>query len=98
VHVLVFAVDLHLPACRSLKEKRAVLRPIVDGVRNRFGVSVAETNHQDQWQRAEVGVAVVSGSAKVATELVDDVERFVWSFPEVEVLATRRFWTEDEEA
>jgi uncharacterized protein YlxP (DUF503 family) len=98
VHVLVFAVDLHLPACRSLKEKRAVLRPIVDGVRNRFGVSVAETNHQDQWQRAEVGVAVVSGSAKVATELVDDVERFVWSFPEVEVLATRRFWAEDEEA
>jgi uncharacterized protein YlxP (DUF503 family) len=98
VHVLVFAVDLHLPACRSLKEKRAVLRPIVDGVRNRFGVSVAETNHQDQWQRAEVGVAVVSGSPKVATELVDDVERFVWSFPEVEVLATRRFWAEDEEA
>jgi uncharacterized protein YlxP (DUF503 family) len=98
VHVLVFAVDLHLPACRSLKEKRAVLRPIVDGVRNRFGVSVAETNHQDQWQRAEVGVAVVSGSPKVATELVDDVERFVWSFAEVEVLATRRFWAEDEEA
>ena len=98
MHVLVFAVDLHLPACRSLKEKRAVLRPIVDGVRNRFGVSVAETNHQDQWQRAEVGVAVVSGSPKVATELVDDVERFVWSFPEVEVLATRRFWAEDEEA
>ena len=98
MHVLVFAVDLHLPACRSLKEKRAVLRPIVDGVRNRFGVSVAETQHQDQWQRAEVGVAVVSGSAKVAAELVDDVERFVWSFPEVEVLATRRFWAEDEEA
>jgi uncharacterized protein YlxP (DUF503 family) len=98
VHVLVFAVDLHLPACRSLKEKRAVLRPIVDGVRNRYGVSVAETRHQDQWQRAEVGVAVVSGSAKVAAELIDDVERFVWSFPEVEVLATRRFWAEDEEA
>jgi uncharacterized protein YlxP (DUF503 family) len=96
VHVLVFAVDLHLPACRSLKEKRAVLRPIVDGVRNRFGVSVAETNHQDQWQRAEVGVAVVSGSPKVATELVDDVERFVWSFPEVEVLSMHRYWLEED--
>jgi uncharacterized protein YlxP (DUF503 family) len=98
VHVLVLAVDLHLPACRSLKEKRAVLRPIVDGVRNRFAVSVAETRHQEQWQRAEVGVAVVSASARVAAEVVDDVERFVWSFPEVEVLAMRRFWAEDEEA
>jgi uncharacterized protein YlxP (DUF503 family) len=96
VHVLVLAVDLHLPACRSLKEKRAVLRPIVDGVRNRFGVSVAETQHQDQWQRAELGVAVVSGSAKVAAELVDDVERFVWSFPEVEVLQIDRRWIEEE--
>jgi uncharacterized protein YlxP (DUF503 family) len=57
---------------------------------------VAETAHQDAWQRAEIGVAVVSGSAKLAREIVDDVERYVWSFPEVDVLEARRFWLEEE--
>jgi uncharacterized protein YlxP (DUF503 family) len=40
----------------------------------------------------------VSSSSKVVTEVVDEVERFVWSFPEVEVLETRRFWAEDDGA
>jgi uncharacterized protein YlxP (DUF503 family) len=98
LHVLALAIDLRLPACRSLKEKRAVLRPIVDGIRNRHPVAAAETAHQDRWQRAEIGVAAVSASAKVAREVVDEVERFVWSFPEVEVLQTRRIWAEDDGA
>jgi uncharacterized protein len=75
-----------------------VLRPIVDGVRNRFPVAAAETAYQDRWQRAEIGVAGVSSSARVVQEIIDEVERFVWSFPEVEVLATRRFWAEDDDA
>jgi uncharacterized protein len=95
VHVLAMAVDLHLPACRSLKEKRAVVRPIVDGIRNRFAVAVAETDHQDLLQRTEIGVAAVSSSAKLATAVVDEVERFVWSFPEVDVLSVDRYWLDD---
>jgi uncharacterized protein YlxP (DUF503 family) len=95
VHVLALAVDLRLPGCRSLKEKRAVLRPVVDGIRARFTVAVAETDHQDRWQRAEIGVATVSSTPRVARAVVDDVERFIWSFPEVEVLEMRRFWLEE---
>lgn len=96
MHVLALAVDLHLPECRSLKAKRAVLRPIVDGIRVRFGVSVAETAWQDTWQRAQVGVAVVSSSARTAQELVDDVERFVWSCAGAEVTDVRRHWLEED--
>ena len=95
MHVLAMTIDLHLPQCRSLKEKRAVVRPVVDGIRNRFAVAVAETGYQDLLQRAEIGVATVSSSAKLATEVVDEVERFVWSFPEVEVLSMHRNWLED---
>ena len=94
MHVLALAIDLHLPVCRSLKEKRATVRPIIDGIRNRFAVAVAETDHQDLRQRAEIGVATVSSSAKVATQVVAEVERFVWSFPEVEVLSMHRYWAE----
>jgi uncharacterized protein YlxP (DUF503 family) len=94
VHVLALTVELHLPACRSLKEKRSVLSPILQGARRRFEVSSAETGHQDEWQLAELGFAAVSGSVSQAGEVIDAVERFVWSFPEVEVGATQRDWLE----
>ena len=51
--------DLHLPGCHSLKEKRGVLKPLTGGLRRSFNVSVAETGHQDLWQRAEIACAVV---------------------------------------
>jgi uncharacterized protein YlxP (DUF503 family) len=93
---LALVIELHLPVCLSLKEKRAVLRPVLVGTRARFPVAVAETDHQDTWQRAAIGVAAVSASAKVAQQIVDDVERFVWSFPELEVLEARRHWLEED--
>jgi uncharacterized protein YlxP (DUF503 family) len=84
--------DLHLPACHSLKEKRAVIKPILDGARHRYAVAAAEVGHQDKWQRAEVAMATVAGSAGQAGDVLDAVERFVWSFPEIDVLEAERSW------
>ncbi len=84
--------DLRLPGCHSLKEKRAVIRPVLDGARNRFRVATAEVDHHDRWQRAALGVAVVASSATHAGEVLDQVERFVWSFPEIEVVSAERAW------
>ena len=95
MHVLAAEFDLRLRGCRSLKEKRAVLRPIIDGLTHRHPVAVAEVDHLDAWQRGAIGVAAVSGSPGHATELIDEVERFVWSFPEVEVLGSARHWLEE---
>jgi uncharacterized protein YlxP (DUF503 family) len=88
------AVDMRLPDCHSLKEKRAVVKTILQGSIRRYGVSAAEVGHQDKWQRAELGFAVVSGSASHAEEVIDAVERFVWSFPEIEVVDASRRWSE----
>jgi uncharacterized protein len=90
------AFELHLPEVHSLKEKRAVVRPIVEGARNRFAVSAAEVDHQDLWQRASVAMAVVSGTESQARDVLDAVERFVWSFPEVEVVDATLRWMEVE--
>ncbi len=94
MHVAAVALDLHLPQCRSLKDKRAVIRPILEGARHRYHVASAEVGRQDQWQRAELGMAAVSATARHVGEVLDQVERFVWSFPEVEVLSAERNWLE----
>jgi uncharacterized protein len=91
MHVAVIRIELHIPSSRSLKEKRAALKPVVEGMRHRFSLSVAETAFQDKWQRAEIGVAVVSSTASHAQDVVDSVERWVWSRPDIEV---SRFETE----
>jgi uncharacterized protein YlxP (DUF503 family) len=92
VHVAVLQLELHIPTSRSLKEKRAVLRPIVEGLRHRFQISVAEVGYQDKWQRALIGMAVVSDSYGHAVEVVDNVERWVWSKPDVEVTRFETEW------
>jgi uncharacterized protein YlxP (DUF503 family) len=93
MHVAVVRVEFHIPQSRSLKEKRAVVRPIVEGLRHRFLLSVAEVGYQDKWQRAALGLAVVSETYGHAAEVVDSVERWVWSRAEIEVSSFATQWT-----
>jgi uncharacterized protein YlxP (DUF503 family) len=96
VHAAAVEYDLHIGHSRSLKEKRAVVRPLVEGLQRRFRVSAAEVDHQDQWQRTVIGVAAVSGSHTHLSELLDTCDRFVWSHPEIEVLSAERRWLDGE--
>ncbi len=96
MHVAVVRLELHIPTSRSLKEKRAALRPIIEGIRHRFQISVAEVDYQDKWQRSVVGMAVVSDSYSHAVDVVDNVERWVWSKPEIEVCAFETTWVDSD--
>ncbi len=93
----VLVAALRLPLADSLKAKRAMITPILEGARRRHRVSVAEVDHQDQWQRAELAFAVVASGESQARDVLDTVERFVWSFPEVEVVDMWRHWIDGEE-
>jgi uncharacterized protein YlxP (DUF503 family) len=97
VHVAVVQVELHIPASRSLKAKRAAVRPIVEGLRHRFHMSVAEVGYQDKWQRSLIGFAVVSDSHSHIEEVVDAAERWIWSRPDVEVSSFGSRWSTYEE-
>lgn len=71
--VAVLIVDLHFPEAGSLKAKRKDLQSIKAHLRGRFGAAVAETSFQDLWQRAQLTVALTSGSAAHLDEAVDHV-------------------------
>ncbi len=90
MYVAHLEVEVHIPLSHSLKDKRAVVRPILDGARRRFQVAAAEVGYQGKWQRSALGFAVVGGELDHLTEVLERVERFVWSFPEVEVLTSSR--------
>lgn len=69
--------ELHLPACQSLKDKRTIVKSLKDRLHNRFNVSVAETAHQDLWQRCELTAAVVSTDRRHAESVLQEADKLV---------------------
>jgi uncharacterized protein len=94
VHVVAVEVEIRIPASQSLKDRRQVVRALLDGVRRRFEVSAAEVGGQDTWQRATLGFAIVASDARIARETVEVIDRFVWSHPEIEVVDVEVRWHE----
>jgi uncharacterized protein len=94
VFVLAMEVELHINDSQSLKDKRQVVKSLLDGARHRFRVSAAEVGGQDLWQRATLGFAVVASSQQQASEVIDGVDRFIWSHAGVDVVSTDRRWLE----
>lgn len=69
--------DLHLNGCRSLKDKRRVLKGLKDRLHHRYNVSVAETDHHGKWQRAELSCCVVSAERRHAEAVLGSARRTV---------------------
>src|SRR5690242_11898498 len=72
-------LTLHLPGSHSLKDKRQVVRSVVERVRNRFNLAVAEVEDQDSWQIATLGLVCVSNSAVVADAVLTHAEGYIVS-------------------
>ena len=82
-------IDLHIHGSQSLKAKRGVVRSIVQRVRNRFNVSVAEIGGQDTWQLAVLGItAAGSDEVTVRRVLGRAVDSCVVVFAQEESLCT----------
>jgi hypothetical protein len=84
--VALSAFDIRIPGAGSLKEKRHVVKGLTLGLRQRFNVAVAEVDHQDQWQRARLGVSAVSAQAFQLRKVMHEVERYVSRHPTVEII------------
>lgn len=81
MHVGILEVVIHVPQSRSLKDKRQVVRGLLDRARERFHVAAAEVGDQETWQKATLGFASVSESASHAEEVVQQVLEHVRRAP-----------------
>jgi len=77
VVVAVCRVELAIPGANSLKAKRMVLRSVLDRIRARYHVSIAEVGEQDTWQRASIGFAVVSNDRAYVNSVADQITRTI---------------------
>ncbi len=73
---------LHLPACRSLKEKRGRIKPLISRLHREFNISVAEIDLNDSWQEAVIGCAMIGNDQAFLHSALQTVAKWVegnWS-------------------
>jgi uncharacterized protein YlxP (DUF503 family) len=75
--VAVLVVDMHFPDAGSLKGKRKELSSLKAQLQQRLHCAVAETAYQGLWQRAELTLALTSGSLPALEAAADNVERWL---------------------
>ncbi|MDQ3587013.1 MAG: DUF503 domain-containing protein [Actinomycetota bacterium] len=75
--VCLIRIHLHFPENGSLKGKRKELQSVKAQLHRRFGAAVAETDHHDLWQRAELSAALVGREAGTVEGTRDALQRWV---------------------
>lgn len=91
--VAVKTFDIHIPGCRSLKEKRFVIKSLKDRIRTKFNVAVAEVNNHDLWQRATIAIASVNEHKRYLHGLLEKVSNLIADERRIVILSEEtEFW------
>ena len=85
--MFIYCLELHLSLpCRSLKEKRGIVKSILGRARNRFNLACAEVDHQDNPSVAILGFVTVSPDKTIARNALVKVEDWIYeSWPDMEI-------------
>lgn len=78
-------IEIIIYEVNSLKEKRHVLKSIIERIKSRYNVSIAEIDYHDKWSRGVIGVAAVSNSKKHAEDIINKVIGFIDKDSRVEI-------------
>ncbi|MGI9649356.1 MAG: DUF503 domain-containing protein [Acidimicrobiia bacterium] len=87
MHAAALRVELRIPDVHSLKEKRHRMSILTTDLRKAFpAAALAEVDHQDQWQRASLGAALVAADAGQLQRLIAGIKRYFDRRPDAELL------------
>lgn len=97
MRVAALRVEIRVLAAQSLKEKRATLRPVLEGMRKLGSYSIAEVDGHDFWQRATLGVAIVAPNGRSLEMHVNRLQSYLDSRNDIEVIDMFRSELEEPE-
>lgn len=70
-------IELYLHETQSLKGKRKIVKSMVDKVKHRFNVSIAEIGSNDKWQKIELGISAVGNDRRHIDSSLNNVISFL---------------------
>jgi len=84
--VAVGTFEMHFPEVHSLKEKRQIVRSLIDRVRARFNASIAEVADNDLWQKGRIGVAMVANDKVLLEQMAQKIDDIINDNSQAEIL------------
>jgi len=90
--VCVIAIELFIPMSHSLKEKRKQIKSLKERLKNRFNASVAEIGGLEDWQRAVLGVSMISNDKVYLEKQFRNIETLILEGREVELININIEW------
>lgn len=70
-------IKLHIFESYSLKDKRQVVKSLIERLKARYNISIAEIDDLDSWQTALIGFACVSNKTKHVQSVINNVIKFI---------------------
>lgn len=90
--VCIISIELFIPMAHSLKEKRKHIKSLKERLKNRFNASVAEIAALDDWQRAVIGISMISNDRRYLEKQYSAIENYVLETKETELLSINIEW------
>ncbi len=84
-HIGSLTVTLYIHSADSLKDKRSIVKSLIETTRRKFNVSMAEVDDLDKWRRATIGIACVANDPQYVNRVLDKVLDTLESNPAVDV-------------
>jgi uncharacterized protein YlxP (DUF503 family) len=78
VIVGIMVLDLHSNSTHSLKEKRQIVSSMKEKLKNKFNISLIESDYQDLWQKIQIAIAMVANSKTIVEKAFDQIENFIF--------------------
>jgi uncharacterized protein YlxP (DUF503 family) len=83
----ILTLQLQIPGCKSLKEKRSRLKPLISRLHREFNVSVAELQQLDNWDEATIGCAMISNESQFLHSCLQSIIHWLnGNWPDIMVL------------
>lgn len=83
-------MDLLLMGSASLKEKRRIVRSIIERLKSRYNISIAEVGHLKALRRTALGLALVSNETVYLERMLNKIINFVEGDPRVQLIGLDR--------
>jgi hypothetical protein len=86
----ILTLQVQLPGCKSLKEKRSRLKPLIARIHKEFNVSAAELAQQDDWDSATIGCALISNNSQQIFSFLQSIVHWLSkNWPDIELVDDR---------
>ncbi|ALS16560.1 DUF503 domain-containing protein [Clostridium butyricum] len=84
--ILIMKITLRAPWVHSLKEKRMIVKSLIQKLKNKFNISVAEVENQDIHSTIDIGIAALAGNSAQADSIMEHIITFVENNTDAEIV------------